>query len=420
MTDCRTAVRSVIVDNGPGSPVELQLLTPALHSQWVGWSCAVTGTLRVRAKGRTIESIRAMAYSTILDEIAPECSPGGNLYRFGGLISTFGLSRRNEIVLNVLLQGGENFTACRIEVECDLPRPRPSAYAPILVNALPRSGTTWLASLLSEHPEVVIHRKYPFEVRQSVYWMSLLRILTNPYNNHKEQREMKFVADRNVTGGSPYYTGFLEDLVPWYATTYGEELADFVRRMIEKFYRNIEDIDGAGKGAARYFVEKFPGRVPAITMRWVFPAVRELYLIRNPFDVFRSIFRFNRKRGYPDFGEETFGRSEALFRHVALENRENLMFFEQRCAEGGGMIVKYEDLAADPQETLSQVLMALGIDHSDRVIQSMVEGARRRQFPDHVTSGSASAERDLDLTAREEAWISQYFADFLKRFYARG
>ena len=417
MTDCRTTVRNVIVDNDPRFPVELELLTPELNSRWPGWSCGVTGSLRARVQGKSIESIRVCVVSTVLDEIAVEYSRSEDLYKFAGLVSTFGLSRRNDIFLNVLLQGGENFNVCRIEIECDIPRPQPSVYSPILVNALPRSGTTWLASILSEHPEVVIHPKYPFEVRQSVYWMSLMRILTNPYNDYKERREMKFLVDRNLVGGSPYYTNFLEDLVPWYATTYGEELAEFVRRMVEKFYRNIQALDSSGKIGSRYFVEKFPGRVPALTMRWIFPTVRELYLIRNPYDVFRSLFRFNRKRGYPDFGEETLGRSEALFQNVALENHENLMFFEQRCLDGGGVIIKYEDLSANTHGTLLAVLKSFGIDHSDRVIQSMIDGANNRPLPDHVTSGSSSAEEESNLTALEEAWISKYFADFLKRFY---
>lgn len=55
-------------------------------------------------------------------------------------------------------------------------------------------------------------------------------------------------------------------------------------------------------------------------------------------DVFPSIFRFNERRGHADFGVETLGRIERLFRRVALESRENLMFFEQRCRGGGGVI----------------------------------------------------------------------------------
>ncbi|HSQ79523.1 MAG TPA: sulfotransferase [Casimicrobiaceae bacterium] len=415
--DYRTTVRNVDVYDDPRFPAELQLLTPKPDSRWAGWSCAVTGSLRLRVQGKRIESIRVCAVSTILDEIAPEYSSRENRYRFGALVSTFGLARRNDIFLNVLLEGGDNFTVCRIDVECDIPPPRPSRYAPILINALPRSGTTWLASILSEHPEIVIYPKYPFEVRQSVYWMSLLRILTNPYHNPKERREMRFLVDRSLVGGSPYYTNFLEGLVPWYATTYGAELAEFMRSMIEKFYRNIDAMYRPGTSEARYFVEKFPGRVPPLTMRWIFPTVRELYLVRNPFDVFRSIFRFNKKRGYPDFGEESLGRSEALFRHVALENQENLAFFEQRGLDGGGVIIKYEDLSTDPYGTLSRLLESFGIDRSDAVIRSMLDGAGKRRFPDHVTSDSPSAGKESSLTPREEAWISKYFAEFLKRFY---
>ena len=157
-----------------------------------------------------------------------------------------------------------------------------------------------------------------------------------PYSNYRERREMKFLVDRNLVGGSPYYTNFLEDLVPWFATTYGEE---------------------------------------------------------------------------------TLGRSEALIQHVALETQENLMFFEQRCRDGSGVIVKYEDLSGYTSDALSTILKSFGLDHSDRVIRSMIDGASRRPFPEHVTSGSPSTEADSALTARGEAWISKYFAGFLDRFY---
>jgi hypothetical protein len=416
-TDCRTRVTDVVVYDDPRLPADLGLDTPEVGSRWTGWSCAVTGSLRVRSPGRRIEGIQICTVSTVLDEIDPETAGGGDRVRFAALVSTFGLARHTELFLHVRLDGGELVTACRIDVECDIPPPPPCAFAPILINALPRSGTTWLASLLAQHPEVAIHSRYPFEVRQAVYWTSLLRTLASPYNNHRERREMRFLVHRHVMGGSPYYTNFLDDLVPWFATTYAEELTEFVRGSIDAFQRNLQALGGPAKAAARYFVEKFPGRVPPLTMRWIFPRVRELYLVRHPADVFRSIFRFNERRGYADFGEETLGRTEQLFRHVALENQENLMFFEQRCRGGDGVIVRYEDLAADAPRALSRLLAALDMDHSDRVIRSMIDAAAAMRVDDHVTSGPRSTERTPGLSAREEEWIAKYFAGFLTRFY---
>lgn len=415
--DCRTRVTDVVVYDDPRLPAQLQLDAPEIGSRWTGWSCAVTGSFRVRNPGRRIERIQICAVSTILDEIEPEPADGADRVRFAALVSTFGLARHTELFVHVRLDGGELFTACRIDVECDIPPPPPGAFAPILINALPRSGTTCLTSLLAQHPEVVIHSRYPFEVRQAVYWTSLLRTLASPYNNHRERREMRFLVDRHVMGGSPYYTNFLDDLVPWFATTYAEQLAGFVRGSIDAFQRNLQALGGLAKVGARYFVEKFPGRVPPLTMRWMFPRVRELYLVRRPADVFRSIFRFNERRGYADFGEETLGRTEALFRHVALENRENLMFFEQRCRDGDGVIVRYEDLAADTPRALSRLLAAFGMDHSDRVIASMIDGAAAMRVDGHVTSGPRSSAGDPGLSAREDEWIAKYFADLLKRFY---
>ncbi len=319
--DRRTRVANVVVYDNPAYPVELRLLTPEPNTHWAGWSCAITGLVRLRSQSRQIDSVRVSIVSTILDEIAVEHSAVDGVHQFRGLVSTVGLPPRSEMIVNVLMRDGSSFDLSKIEMECDIPKQRSGVYSPILINGLPRSGTTWLAALLSEHPQVVTYPAYPYEVRQCVYWMSLLRTLTNPYNNFRERREMKFVADRNLVGGSPYYTNFLKDLVPWYATAYSEELVEFVRTLVDKYYRNIEAMGGRGrKRGRRCFVEKFPGRLQALAMRWIFPTVREIYLVRSPFDILRSIFRFNVARGYPDFGEETLGRSEALVQMLALEN----------------------------------------------------------------------------------------------------
>lgn len=413
----RTRIRSLDVYDDSGFPLRLELESPTVRSRWPGWWCAVTGRLRLRARDRRIESIRVCVVSTIVDVIAVEPCAADRIYRFGALISTFGLASPTEIFLDVLLDDGANFTVCRIEVECEIPAPRLGRYAPILINALPRSGTTWLASLLAQHPEIVSYPRYPYEVRQAIYWMSVLRTLTNPYNNPLERREMRFLVEPAVTRGTPYYTGFLEDLVPWFATEYAEGLAEFARGTIEKFYAGIEVQAGPAKNHARRFVEKFPGRVPPLTLRWVFSPVSEIYLIRHPVDVFGSIFRFNRKRGYPDFGEETFGRSEALFRHVALESRETLTLFEDRCRDGSGIIVRYEELVLDPRSALSRLLACLGLDRSEAVIESMISLADRERVGSHTTGQPGPVGRDPELTIRERAWVSEHFGGLLARFY---
>ena len=104
---------------------------------------------------------------------------------------------------------------------------------------------------------------------------------------------------------------------------------------------------------------------------------------------------------------------------LALENHENLKFFEQRCRSGSGVIIKYEHLVAYPLESLRELLKAFGLCHSTRVIHSMIDGADNRQFPNHVTSGFASADRESALAPEEEMWISKHFAELLKRFYSR-
>ena len=111
MTDRRTRVRGVFVESNPAFPAELELLTPVVDSRWPGWSCPVTGRLRLRAQGDAIKSVRVGTVSTIIDEFPVERPSRDAMHHFGGLVSTVGFPPRGAIHLNVLLGSGASFDA---------------------------------------------------------------------------------------------------------------------------------------------------------------------------------------------------------------------------------------------------------------------------------------------------------------------
>jgi hypothetical protein len=61
-----------------------------------------------------------------------------------------------------------------------LATPYEPRLSPITVTSLGRMGTTWLMRLLAHHPEVVVHRQYPYELGMAKYWAHLLRVTSGP------------------------------------------------------------------------------------------------------------------------------------------------------------------------------------------------------------------------------------------------
>ena len=83
-----------------------------------------------------------------------------------------------------------------------------SRYAPILVPALGRSGTTLLMGLLNAHPEIIAPGKYPFEYRQASYFWHAIRILTSPANFSRSMHPDGFEQNNFYQlGYNPYVHG---------------------------------------------------------------------------------------------------------------------------------------------------------------------------------------------------------------------
>jgi hypothetical protein len=357
--------------------------------------------------------VEASRFAALAQSLGLTLSHGEGMLSFQGLVNTFGLSPHCRFFVDALLESGARHRLCRIEADCPIPPPPPSDFSPLLLNALPRSGTTWLIDLLTGHPHLVTDPIYPYEVRPTVYWAHMIRVLTQPYNNPQDRNEL-FVVKSHSIGGSPFFSGGLRHLIPWHTSAYPQELMNTARRLTADFYGRLRQEHG--KRTPTYIVEKFPGTKPPLTMRWLFPKVREIMLVRHPRAVMESILSFNEQRGYKDFGEEIHGRTEALFVSVSRNLQGQLYSFNTRCGDGSGIIVKYEDLASDTAATLKSILDMCDVDSSPSVIDEMIARSERRRVAEHITSGSAKKTKS-SLSGEEQQWIAKHFAGVLEKFY---
>src|SRR5215207_6083138 len=67
---------------------------------------------------------------------------------------------------------------------------------PLMLNTIGRSGSTWLAWLMTCHPEVVGYRAMEYETRVATYWASVLQALTQPRSYLSQMVPVDLESDR--------------------------------------------------------------------------------------------------------------------------------------------------------------------------------------------------------------------------------
>lgn len=279
-------------------------------------------------------------------------------------------------------------------------------YNPVLVNGMPRSGTTLLMSKLCAHKNIYTLAKYPFEYRFAYYWMHLLKVLSSPYSAPFDNWYYQ-TKDDCITP-SPYYP-FVTESRTWFETKHVEYVARYVHDSIESIYESL-----AGKSCKNisYFLEKFPGKYVGL-FREIFPKTREIIIVRDFRDVFISIKLFNAKRGSDDFNRDKFVSDRDYFMHLgelfsSIVNRFNEKTPLQT-------IVRYEDLMQNQDETLLKIFKWLNVDADygpqilDRTLQDEME-AHRTHKSDRASREHWRKYEDSELIAE----VSGHFSNALR------
>jgi hypothetical protein len=177
----------------------------------------------------------------------------------------------------------------------------------------PRAGSTWLAGVLSEHPEVFV-----------------------PHN-----KEVHFFNDRHLSGGPFLYPRGIE--------LYRSFFADAPARAL------------LGELSPYYYYD------PNVASRLArhFPDVKVIAFLRNPVDMLASLYRLlrQRERRAPTFEEELQLRPHWL--DLGFYHRLLLPYFDRFPAEQIYVGV-YERFFADEATSLRGLLRFLGVDPAFR------------------------------------------------------
>jgi hypothetical protein len=244
---------------------------------------------------------------------------------------------------------------------------------PIIVTFLGRSGSTWLMRLLSEHPQIVVDQRYPYETRPLLYWMHLLRVLSAPADHQRSTYPIWFTDNEYWIGQNPFNTpeSFTDEgLLYWLGQKSTAQLASLCLLNVDQFYRHLKRQQ---KKHAVYFAEKALYSITSELAGQLYPKPRQIILVRDPRDIFASVQSFNAKRGTPGFRVNEYTTPEAylqfLKRAATTQARVHRTHPDQK------YLLRYEDLILRPQEMMAAVFQYLNLDSSPQTVAGILERA---------------------------------------------
>jgi Sulfotransferase family len=267
---------------------------------------------------------------------------------------------------------------------------------PLLVNGLPRSGTTILMHALAGHPQIIAHENYPYETRYAIWVWQNFKVLSQPQT--EPGHHWSFQHHENYAEKNPFY--MKEDLIEYFDGRFVEFLKEGAKKQVDDFYLYLAERNA--KQNPFYFLEKFPG-VSRNLLQAQYDQYREIYILRNPIDIYLSLKRMNIKRGRVglDFQEDKFPQPKD---HIKSLIESSLVNVELKQQSSEIFLVRYEEFVECPAKVLKGVFSFLGISCDDSSIALCDERAKDKSFVNkHSTSkkilkdNASSESADLEL-----------------------
>jgi len=324
-------------------------------------------------------------------------------------------------VVAVLADGAEVPLASIGGVRRMMAVPRTPALAPAMLTTIGRSGSKWLAWLLSCHPEVVAFQPLVFEPRVATYWTTVFRALSAPKSYLRQIHTERWDQQHwwLGEGAVPMPAPIELEMGQWLGVEAVHELAASCQQRTEAFY--LEVCERSGKTGARYFAEKF--LLEPVLLDLVlecFPGAREIVLVRDFRDRLSSVFAWNEKRGERGFGHDAqMSKAEYLTERVRVDAGELLDRWRRRGA--AAHLVRYEDLLLEPRATLKALFEYLEVEAGGSALDELLAVATQpsKLLDSHRTVADPTQtigrwRRDLPAELAEEC--NELLADVLDAF----
>ena len=255
---------------------------------------------------------------------------------------------------------------------------RGGRLSPVIVTSTGRSGSSLLMGRLARHPEMLVARSHPHELKLlSYYGLALNTLVSDADRTRSSDPETMLAAkSRFFVGFNPYNDA--EDardplVAPFWTTAGPDILRDCFASLTQAYYERIAA--QTDKPAARFFAEKVgTSDLVRQATHFMFGELSEILLVRDPRDVICSSRSFW-KRGFEESVRSLRGQYGVMSRPRAERGLRQL-------------VVRYEDLLTRPKAVMADVYRFLGAS----IVDTEVETAQERAiFQTHGTSASPAA-----------------------------
>jgi hypothetical protein len=345
-----------------------------------------------------------------------------NSFGFDVRIGLTGLSNRQKLTVQAVFEEKENHNA---ESLAHITLSRRCFYqgetllAPLMITSMGRTGTTWSMRLLSQHPSIVIYKKYPYEAKVGLNSTLNFIILSGLFENNLDPELLHLLKKSKLLAGHNIRDQQTRNLLE---RSYYKNLIDCTRNIIDNFYRQIAAAQGIS--APVYFAEKF--LLDQISAYWaqdivreIYPNAREIFLIRDLRDVVTSVLAFNKKRGWMDFGRDRFDSDEEYIRAMGRVSRFILKRWER--VQTSVYLLRYEDLILQPFEAMKGLLEYLHLENDDLTLHSMMNDAMQfsKELEEHRTTEtplSSVGRWSRELSPHLQALANQEFGEMLTAY----
>jgi hypothetical protein len=263
--------------------------------------------------------------------------------------------------------------------------------SPLMVTTLGRTGSMALMRMLEAHPEVLVYRPYRYEQQVAGYWLDVLLTLSDPSSYMRQIAPAGNLEDPLWWLGAGRAPPRLRDsaLQRWLGSDALTQLARVSQERIAAVYDQIAR--GADKPGARLFAEKHALRTAALGSE-LYPAAREVFLVRDFRDMVASIMDFNRRRGVEGFGRADAAGDAEWVAGLAGWATSLVRAWQRR--SGRAHLVRYEDLVQSPAETLTGLLEYLEVDSSAARLADM-QATLATEMPELAQHRTRSASESI-------------------------
>jgi sulfotransferase family protein len=321
---------------------------------------------------------------------------------FASRVNTIELPRKFRVWLVARFEGAGPARLAVIEgTRSALPEQTGARFQPIMMTTLGRSGSTWLMSLLGQHPEITAFQAQTSEPRAASYFADVLRTLSRP-SSYVSMLRGYVVSGLDWTGASPvrplHEYERDADLREWLGKAYVEDLIAFVAQRLDALYTQLSAKERK-EGATR-FVEKCPPNGPQIMLSEIYPKAREVLLVRDFRDYVCSVRSW--RHGWEESRSRYSSDAEWVRQSLARQVRAVSVYRRYR---PNAMVLRYEDLVTRTEETLDSLFAYLGVESGPATVNSVLDqteaSSNQSIMRDHQTSGGPAEsigrwKRDLE------------------------